>query len=136
GPRRFFFVNGRRVLADGRVGRGKDKARTLVFTRGHEQVERAADVDRVVHDWVLDRVDHVGVRGQVHDAVDAAHCSVNHLRVANVAGDQFDVISGQRVGTAAAEVVQHPHAVACIEQHGHQTGADEACTAGDKDGCV
>ena len=55
--------------------------------------------------------------------------------VANVAGDEFDVVCniGEPARMPARIVVEHAHAAARAQQRLHQAGADEAAAAGDED---
>ena len=73
----------------------------------------------------------VGDRDQIDDVIDALE--MGGLEFAAVGVDQFDLRVFCQQITTEKEAIQCAHAIALMEQHRHERGANVAAGTGDED---
>lgn len=105
--------------------RGEDDLFDAGVARRAEHVVRPDDVARERVVCIGHGAEHVALRGEVIDALGAAHGEGHALAVADVALDEARLV-GQRGADAATHVVERHDLVARGERRDHQMGANKA----------
>lgn len=124
-----------RIAVGRRRGRKYEPAHSGV-AGGNEHVQKAADVDFVRGDGVLDRTGNRSQSRFMQYVFDPVHGLTAILKLADVADDQFETVGiafdqrNEIFHVPCGEIVQANHLVAPLQQCFAQVGADETGSAG------
>src|SRR5690606_24147243 len=119
---------------NGAPGRGIDDRAAAALPHRLEHVEGALNVDFVVPDRILNRLDHACMRGEVDHGIGAADQAVDGRAIPNVTLEKLDAVTDFQIAAWGREIVENADVGAeLVAKPRDEVCPDEAQSSGESD---